>query len=659
MTNEATVVYDPASVEPHVLLEAIRETGYDADLAAQSGAEPGQHGEDTSLALKAAVSLVLGALLMVVGMPHPVLSWLAAAFVLGWAGGPIYKGAWNAAMHRAADMNTLVALGTGAAFVYSSAVTFAPEWFHTRSVAHAVYFEAAVFIIGFVTTGRALDARAKRHTTSALRALMTLQPADARVVREGREQSIAIAGVQPGDEVVVRPGEKLPVDGIVLEGSSYVDESMLTGESLPVVRTHGDPVTGGTINTTGSFRYRATTLGEASVLARMVAMMRQAQLSRAPVEKLADRISSIFVPIVVALAVLTLGGWLLTGHDVTQSLTAAVAVLIISCPCAMGLAVPAAVTVAMGRGAEMGCLIKGGEALEKLHRIDTVVFDKTGTITEGHPRVILADIPPDALRWAAAAERLSEHPLARAVVQHAESLGLVLPEAGKFAAIPGKGVKAEVEGHQVLIGNRLLLESADAPDGAILVAIDGKYQGQLSVADPIRKGAREAVAKLKQMNMSIVLLSGDRRATAEAMGTQAGIDKVLAEMMPEGKLAELKKLQQSGHAVAMVGDGINDAPALAQADAGIAMGTGTEIAIEAGDIVLLRPDLMRVAQAIALSRAAWRVMQQNLFWALCYNVVAIPAAAFGLLNPIIASAAMAASSVSVVANSLRLKLWGR
>jgi Cu+-exporting ATPase len=661
MTSEATVVFDPNAVAPDALLEAIRDTGYEADLPTagqtafeeQEQRERAQVKEARELGIKAAVSLALGALSMGLSMKfrdNGAVNWLLfaiAVFVMAWAGRRIYAGALAAGIHGSADMNTLVSLGTLAAFLYSAAVTVAPAFFQARGIHGEVYYEAAILIVAFVITGRALEARAKRQTTGALRKLISLQSSSARVVRDGIESEIPIAQVRRGDVVVVRPGEKLPVDGEILDGSSFVNESMLTGEPVPVEKQAGDNVTGGTLNTTGSFRYRATTLGEASMLARIVSLMRQAQASRAPIERLADRISHWFVPTVLGLALLTFAGWMLTGHGALQGAVAAVAVLIIACPCAMGLAVPTAVMAATGRGAEMGLLIKGGEALEKLQRVNTVVFDKTGTITEGAPRVVTSDLSGESLRLAAAAERRSEHPLARAVVEFAQSRGLDLPEAEQFQAQAGQGVTALVANHQVKVGRGAAT--------AILVSVDGAPAGSIEVADPVRPTAKDAVAQLTRLGIETVLLTGDRRATAESVARETGIGRVVAEVLPEGKTAEIRRLQAEGKTVAMAGDGINDAPAISQADVGFAMGSGTDVAMEAGDVTLLRADPRGVAQAIALSRAAWRVMQQNLFWALAYNVIAIPAAAFGYLSPVIASAAMAASSVSVVANSLRLK----
>ncbi len=668
MTGEATVVFDPKTVTPAALLEAIRETGYGAEFPASGGSalakqeqrERAQAREARELAVKAAASVALGAAAMGVPMAMPVSNWVllaAAIFVMAWAGGPIFTGAFKAARHGSADMNALIALGTGAAFLYSAAMTVAPGFFEARGIAPHTYFEAVILILGFVITGRALEARAKRQTTGALRKLIGLQAPVARVARE-TEMEIPVAEVRRGDLIVVRPGEKLPVDGEIVDGASFVDESMLTGEPTPVEKRAGDRVAGGTVNTTGSFRYRATTLGEESVLARIVALMRQAQASRAPIERLADRISQVFVPTVLGLAMLTFGAWMLAGRTAVEGAVAAVAVLIIACPCAMGLAVPTAVMVAIGRGAQMGLLIKGGEALEKLRRVDTVVLDKTGTVTEGKPRVTAAHIGDEELRLAAAAERRSEHPLGRAVVEYAESRGLAAAEAREFRASVARGIEAEVEGHDVLVGSEEFLADhgvAASNGGGILVAVDRKFSGSVEVSDPIRETSRAAVENFARLGLKVVMLTGDRRKNAEAIAREAGIAEVVAEVLPEGKTAEIRRLQDAGRTVAMVGDGINDAPALAQADVGFAMGSGTDVAMEAGDVTLLRADLRGVAQAISLSRAAWRIMKQNLFWALGYNVIAIPAAALGWLNPVVASAAMALSSVSVVTNSLRLK----
>jgi Cu+-exporting ATPase len=746
MTNEATVVFDPNTVAAPALIEAIRETGYEADLPTpgqtafqeQEARERAEVAEARELSIKAVVSLALGGASMGLSMTFmddTRVHWLLlgiTVFVMAWAGRRIYSSAFAAARHGSSDMNTLVALGTGAAFVYSAAVTIVPGFFRARRIALDVYFEAAVLIVAFVVTGRAMEARSKRLTTGALRKLIGLQSPTARVSHDGAESEIPVARVRPGDLIVVRPGEKLPVDGVILDGASFVDESMLTGEPAPAEKRPGSAVTGGTLNTTGSFRYRATTLGEASVLARIVTLMRDAQATRTPMERLADRISRVFTPTVIALAALTFAGWTIAGRGALQAAVAAVAVLIIACPCAMGLAVPTAVMVATGRGAAMGLLIKGGEALEKLRRVNTIVVDKTGTVTEGKPRVTQANIGDADLRLAASAEGRSEHPLGKAVVDFAASRGLTLIEAQDFSATAGLGIQAHVEGHDVLAGNAAFLnlkgttlngtilngttltgtrgavaawpllavrgveashgseasrgsakgaartsEPAQEPvaphsvlpefpggersgegvpaAGGILIAIDGRFVGSLLVSDPIRSTTKSAVEEFARLGLEVIMLTGDRQEPAQVIARQAGIGRVIAEVLPSGKAAEIRRLQSLGRTVAMVGDGINDAPALAQADVGFAMGSGTDVAMEAGDVTLLRSDLRAVAQAIALSRSAWRVMKQNLFWALGYNVIAIPAAALGFLSPVIASAAMAASSVSVVANSLRLK----
>jgi Cu+-exporting ATPase len=671
MTGDAMVVFDPASVSKDALLEAVRDTGYDAELPVagrdvfkqQEDREAAQVEEARELGITAVVSLVAGAIAMWLSMRYMEVRAVqfgllfTTLVVMAWAGRRVYTGAFTAAIHGSSDMNTLVALGTGAAFLYSAAVTLAPAVFHSQGIHPEVYYEAAILILAFVMSGKAMEARAKRQTTGALRKLIGLQAPVARVLRAGQEVDLPVGQVRRGDVIIVRPGERIPVDGDVSDGTSFLDESMLTGEPVPVVKRPGDRVIGGTVNSTGSFRYVATTLGESSVLARIVTLMREAQSSRAPIEKLADRISSIFVPAVLALSALTFAAWMVSGAGYIRAAATAVAVLIIACPCAMGLAVPTAVMVATGRGAEAGLLIKGGEALEKLRRVDTVVLDKTGTLTEGRPRVVDCNLKDEDLRLAAALERRSEHPLAQAVVDFAVSRGLTLPGVEEARAEAGKGMEGRVEGHAVLVGTgRFLSERGIATArGGIVAAIDGHAMGSLIVEDPVRATSKGAVKDLKKLGLEVVLLTGDRRSTAESIAGEVGIGRVVAEVLPEGKIEEVKRLKGLGRVVAMAGDGINDAPALAQADVGFAMGSGTDIAMEAGDVTLLRADLVGISNAIALSRAAWRVMKQNLFWALAYNVVAIPAAAFGYLSPVIASAAMALSSVSVVGNSLRLK----
>jgi Cu+-exporting ATPase len=615
--------------------------------------------------------------------PPPLLQWVLASAVMLWAGRHFYTRAWQAFRHRAADMNTLIAIGTGAAYLYSVVATATPEWFRARGVAPDVYYEAVMVIIALILAGNTLEARARRQTSTALRALTRLQPATARVVRGGVEQELPIAEVMAGEILEARPGERVAVDGDVLSGGSAVDESMLTGESLPVEKTPGSRVFGGTLNGTGVFRYRATATGAGGTLAQIVKLLRQAQASRAPMQRLADRISSVFVPVVLCIAVATFVAWYLLVPEaaVVRGMAAAVAVLIIACPCAMGLAIPTAVMVATGRAAQLGVLIKGGEALERAGRVTMVVLDKTGTITEGRPA--LTDVLAAAgrseeglLRELGSLEAVSEHPLAAAIVAGAKARGLPLLPVEEFRAIPGKGAFGVVAGSVVGAGNEGMMAELGVDPAplrghadrlralgrtSMYVAVDGELAGLVAVADPPRSSSAAAIRRLRSLGLDVVLLSGDSRRTAEAVGRAVGIDRVMAEMLPAGKVVEVRRLMAGGQVVAMVGDGINDAPALAAADVGIAMGGGSDIASEAGDVVLMRPDLGGVAEVVELSRRTMRVMRQNLFWALIYNVLGIPIAAgvlypvFGmLLSPILASAAMALSSVSVVGNSLRL-----
>ncbi len=698
LTNSAAVRYDPLTVGPQRLIEAVRGTGYGAELPvadedplhANTAQEAAEAREARALEIKAAVSVLAGALAMVISMQsmgdagvNYVLLGLTSA-VLVWAGRDIYRRAWKAVRHGSSDMNTLVALGTGSAFLYSLVATVAPALFARNGIAPDVYYEAVILIIGLVLAGRAIEARARRKTSAALRKLVTLLPPDARVEQDGSWIDRPLAQVRSGETVVVRPGERIPVDGVVIDGASDVDESMLTGEPLPVMKTVGDSVVGGTLNTTGSLRYRATSVGTDSVLARIVTLMREAQSSRAPIQLLADKVSAVFVPVVVAIAVATFLAWyfLADAAALPRAIAAAVSVLIIACPCAMGLAVPTAVMVATGRGAELGLLIKGGEILQRAGDVDTVVLDKTGTVTEGVPgvkRVIaLGSLSEgEILRVAASLERHSEHPVGAAVVRAALEKGIAFEPVENFRSQVGSGVTGRTGDHDLAVGNARLMRAigldtgtaaqsiaADVKGGSspLYVAMDGQIVGVIAVSDSLRPSTREAVRKLEAMDVEVVLLTGDSRSTADEIAREAGISRVVAEVLPQGKVEEIRRLQAMNRVVAMVGDGINDAPALAQSDVGISMPKGTDVAIEASDIALMRSDLLGVPTAISLSRQTMKTMKQNLFWAFVYNVIGIPIAAGVLypvtglmLSPIIASAAMALSSVSVVTNSLRLR----
>ncbi|MCW5785622.1 MAG: copper-translocating P-type ATPase, partial [Nitrospirales bacterium] len=609
-------------------------------------------------------------------------------FVMTWAGRHFYTRAWAAFRHHSADMNTLVAVGTGAAFLFSLLATLAPEIFLSRGLAPELYYEAVIMIIALILTGNALESRAKRQTSAALRKLMTLQPRTARIIRDGLEREIPVEDMRTGDTVLVRPGERIPVDGTVLAGTSPVDESMLTGESMPVDKQPGDRLIGGTMNTTEALQYQATTLGTDSVLARIVQLMREAQGSRAPIQKLADRVSGIFVPVVLSLAIATFMVWFVLADTAPaiRALVAAVSVLIIACPCAMGLAVPTAVMVATGKGAELGLLIKGGEALQRASQVTTIVMDKTGTLTEGQPAVTeILPVPgtthtaQEILRLVASVERSSEHPLGQAIVRHATTRKFPLSPVHAFQAMTGRGAVGMVEGYKIAVGNQALMSELKIQTGTIqedverfaregktpvYVAIDGTVAALVAIADPLKASSREVVDRLHRRGYQVAMLTGDHQQTAEAVARMAGITRMVAGVLPEGKVAEIRRLQKNGNVVAMMGDGMNDAPALAQADIGIAMGAGSDIAIEAGDITLMRNDLQAVGSAIELARQTMKTMKQNLFWAFIYNVVGIPVAAgilypmWGImLSPILASAAMAFSSISVVTNSLRLRVW--
>lgn len=720
--ESATVEFDPAVASVDDIIGVIKASGYDALVLAQAEESGSEGARDLQREAQEAHTrhqrnlLVLSASLAVPAfiftmvppfmdvLPVVVATWLANTFGGAWdphmvmkyvglilatpvqfiAGAQFYRGFWHALKRRMGNMDTLIAIGTSAAYFYSVAATF---WL----VEEPVFYEVAAMLITFVILGKLLEARAKGRTGDAIKKLMGLAAKTARVVRGGEEIDIPVEQVVAGDIVVVRPGEKVPVDGVVVEGSSSVDESMLTGESIPVEKHEGDTVIGATINKLGSFRFRATKVGKDTALAQIVRLVEEAQGSKAPIQRFADYISSYFVPAVVVIALVTFLVWLFVVPGLfpgaldgftpfVKALLVGTAVLVIACPCALGLATPTAIMVGTGKGAENGVLIKSGEALETTHKTSAIVFDKTGTLTHGKPVVteyeLFAEEGPvgreELFRLAASLERSSEHPLAEAIVAHARENGLELPVVAGFAAVPGHGVEGEVEGRRVVLGNRKLMvrEGLDVSPWAarieqlegegktvMLTAIDGAPTGLIAVADTLKENSREAVARLREMGVEVYMITGDNRLTAEAIAAQAGIDPahVLAEVLPEHKASEVATLQERGLSVAMVGDGINDTPALAQADIGIAMGAGTDVAMETGGIVLMKDDLRDVVTAIELSRATIRRIRWNFVWALGYNSLGIPIAALGFLHPEFAGAAMALSSVSVVTSSLLLK----